>query len=1287
MVFYLFFLLLLKYEQKGFLFIFARSVCGFRRRGKDKEDKEDADDVATIMMPKQQQPPPQNPRAAAHLFSYKLSPSSPKKNRAFLVTTVLSLILCVLSVTFDRKLPRALSASSSSNPFIFSESRAMATATTIEQLGSRAVGTESEQLAFEFIRRRVETIQKKYSATKASGEEIEIEIRDDAFSGLRKRDADEITRNPKRRSGRARTTNLGGYGGEGANDEENEETNDNAKKKKWGISDVYRYDNLRSISVRVRRRRDTVSFSSGKGGKDEEEYHDRDEYEGDVNDPYNNDINNKMHVIAISVHVDTVSTSSGGSDNAASCGIALEVLENVASLATNKETRNFLPAKTGIVFHFLTAEEVGLIGATATMKSHPWFRQKNAKPSVIVNLESMGSGGPQMLFKTEKGIHGETFERRMLETWAESVPYPNSASVYGQIFRSGVIPSETDGRVYNEKGAAVIDLAFVERSFVYHTSRDRVKGMRRGSAQASGENIVAFVGAFLQKRDQFADVDSELNPDISLRQGVESHAWYVRPGFILAKTKLIVTEPFTLASLRSLVFFSAFSMFFVVKYAFGAHFEKIQSKSEKIWQLAIDTIFKAMIAIPLVGFVIPLFAIFMGTAFGAMTMFTLAFLVGEAMPLGSYSAFFMLFAGAFGCIGSIFGYNIASGFLYWHLIPIDVAFRDRYATENAIKWCLFSGKTFFTSVLAWAVRKRTDSHATIWLANLAMYELVFVFAPVIARQSGFLHFMPSVSIVPNEENNEEENNKVKEKKDDDDTVSSNSAATAAAAKAGKTTTQLIGHNSKGELDIFATTSPNQYLAMLCAIPCIWVVTPLLFRAVATFSAVQSRADPTLGDGHPLVYYTLDRLLGGALGFVACAMFFSVPVISLGATLKERQTYKLMVVAFGMFLFATFTCGVFKNIRFTAVAPQPIILTHVTHIDAHSYVTSDFIALARVGAGSSLAPVAMALRDNLHLLVDPPRVLPTSTFVATVKDVKHDDKSTTTDGEESGYDNEDAKAKAARREQLRIENDQRLKSIHSRAIQRKQAEGHKHMFHRIYSAFTNFRLNTRFGGDCTESVDFVTMKTDRACIVRGYDLSYYESVNNPKPILSDMRANNMTASEMPELRRTGTGPDKKTIRLEIDVAKAVSWTVAIEPQCAKKAALVDPSNPSELTWIEVDNEKTQQVENTPFTVRQKGKRILFSGSGRLTAGDVVDMFIVPAKNNKHAHAGMSEKIQQDLEFFCRTRGAVLRTDFETRTDLMEDIIGTNGLPRNVAPFGKSDLPRWYSLIRDIDLSPL
>ena len=69
-------------------------------------------------------------------------------------------------------------------------------------------------------------------------------------SGLRRRDADEVTRH-------ARTTNLGGYGQE--EEEENERKN---KIKKWGMSDVYRYDNLRSISVRVRRRSDDASFQA-----------------------------------------------------------------------------------------------------------------------------------------------------------------------------------------------------------------------------------------------------------------------------------------------------------------------------------------------------------------------------------------------------------------------------------------------------------------------------------------------------------------------------------------------------------------------------------------------------------------------------------------------------------------------------------------------------------------------------------------------------------------------------------------------------------------------------------------------------------------------------------------------------------------------------------------------------------------------------------------------------------------------------------------------------------------
>ena len=82
-----------------------------------------------------------------------------------------------------------------------------------------------------------------------------------------------------------------------------------------------------------------------------------------------------------------------------------------------------------------------------------------------------------------------------------------------------------------------------------------------------------------------------------------------------------------------------------------------------------------------------------------------------------------------------------------------------------------------------------------------------------------------------------------------------------------------------------------------------------------------------------------------------------------------------------------------------------------------------------------------------------------------------------------------------------------------------------------------------------------------------------------------------------------------------------------------------------------------------------------------------IFVVPARNNKNADADMArQKIRKICNYFA-AKGSVTRTDFETRTDLMEDIIGISSLPRNVAPFGKSDLPRWYSIIRDIDLSPV
>ena len=82
--------------------------------------------------------------------------------------------------------------------------------------------------------------------------------------------------------------------------------------------------------------------------------------------------------------------------------------------------------------------------------------------------------------------------------------------------------------------------------------------------------------------------------------------------------------------------------------------------------------------------------------------------------------------------------------------------------------------------------RKTDSHATICL-QFSNVRMIFVFSPVIARQSGFLKFMPSVSIVPIEA--EEKRDKEKEtKEEDDDTVSRSAPTVKTKIELGKTST-------------------------------------------------------------------------------------------------------------------------------------------------------------------------------------------------------------------------------------------------------------------------------------------------------------------------------------------------------------------------------------------------------------------------------------------------------------------------------------------------------------------
>lgn len=185
--------------------------------------------------------------------------------------------------------------------------------------------------------------------------------------------------------------------------------------------------------------------------------------------------NESSHSILLNSHFDSVPISPGASDDGINVVSMLEILRKLAK--SNKRLEQ------NVIFLFNGAEETPLQAAHGFIAHHKWANESK----YIINLEACGSGGKIVLFQTGP-------DAPWLVKYYSKVPHPSGNVVGEEIFQSGLIPSDTDFRLFRDFGNMVgADFAFVKDGYRYHTAYDSFDNIPSGSYQHVGDNILAYV--------------------------------------------------------------------------------------------------------------------------------------------------------------------------------------------------------------------------------------------------------------------------------------------------------------------------------------------------------------------------------------------------------------------------------------------------------------------------------------------------------------------------------------------------------------------------------------------------------------------------------------------------------------------------------------------------------------------------------------------------------------------------------------------------------------------------
>lgn len=158
--------------------------------------------------------------------------------------------------------------------------------------------------------------------------------------------------------------------------------------------------------------------------------------------------------VLVNAHYDSVSTGYGATDDGVGVISILQIIKHFT-------TEGYKPKK-GIVALLNNGEEDFLNGARA-FSQHPMSKF----PRTFLNLEGAGAGGRAVMFRST--------DTEVTRAYQNS-KHPFASVLSGDVFKRGIIRSETDYLVFTENmGLRGLDMAFYEPRARYHTDQDDVR--------------------------------------------------------------------------------------------------------------------------------------------------------------------------------------------------------------------------------------------------------------------------------------------------------------------------------------------------------------------------------------------------------------------------------------------------------------------------------------------------------------------------------------------------------------------------------------------------------------------------------------------------------------------------------------------------------------------------------------------------------------------------------------------------------------------------------------------